>query len=98
MSANLLFLKSADWTTGCYSLYYSYNVCIRQEAGMSCITYQQCDDTSSWTLDLQAMPVSTAAATGTVHRMTKMFQKRQKIRFSDFQMQNNPIMTLLCPY
>merc|ERR1719464_219733 len=41
-----------------------YNVCIRQEAGMSCITYQECDDTSSWTLDLQAMPVSTAAATG----------------------------------
>jgi len=41
-----------------------YNVCIRQEAGMCCVEYRECDDTSSWTLDTQAMPISTAAATG----------------------------------
>lgn len=45
-------------------LYNSYNVCIRQEAGMCCVEYRECDDTSSWTLDTQAMPISTAAATG----------------------------------
>merc|ERR1719225_2033083 len=40
-----------------------YNVCIRQEAGMCCVEYRECDDTSSWTLDTQAMPISTVAAT-----------------------------------
>ena len=34
----------------------------------------------------------------TLHRMTKMFQRGQKIRFSDFQMKNNPILHFLCPY
>ena len=34
----------------------------------------------------------------TLHRMTKMFQKGQKIRFSDFQMKNNHILHFLCPY
>merc|ERR1712203_1087236 len=41
-----------------------YNVCIRQEAGMCCVEYRECDDTSSWTLDVYAMPISTAASTG----------------------------------
>merc|ERR1739844_101049 len=41
-----------------------YNVCIRQEAGMCCVEYRECDDTSSWTLDIHTSPVSTAASTG----------------------------------
>ena len=58
---NLLLKPSIDTI---HYLYYSYNVCIRQEAGMCCVENRECDDTSSWTLDVYAMPISTAASTG----------------------------------
>ena len=36
---------------------FSQNMCIRQEAGFCCITYNLCSDTSSWTIDNTAKSV-----------------------------------------
>ena len=46
-------------------IFFSYNICIRQEQGACCIKYSLCEDTYSWAIQNNDLAIAVGAYTGT---------------------------------
>ena len=77
-------------------IYFSQNICIRQEEGNCCIRYNLCSDTNSWAISYNTGTIAIATSSGSLCALD--YVNISGVTETCDQAHNQPIYNKICGY
>ena len=77
-------------------IYFSQNICIRQEEGHCCVRYNLCSDTNSWAISFHILPTYILTSSGS--RCTLDYVNISGVAETCEQGPNNNLHNKICGY
>ena len=77
-------------------IYFSQNICIRQEEGNCCIRYNLCSDTNSWAISYNTGTIAIATSSGSLCALD--YVNISGVTETCDQAHNQPLFNKICGY